>query len=701
MPSRQAYWASLTRSIFLLLAATATALSAQADNDLIMADLGNCELENGQRINDCKIGYRSYGKLDADKTNVVLMPNWYNGSAADLEKYDYLGPGKIVDTDRYYVVAVNALGNGISSSPSNHSTLAAEAFPELSIRDMVHAQHRLLTEKLGLQQIHAVVGVSLGGYQAYEWMMQYPRFAKHFVPIEGTPWPTHYDQLLWTAWQQSLQGDLDEPVNAQRAADLLTAVDALTLWTPGYVNRENRDTAFPDYFNRIRRKSDPAYLHDRASQTAALFTHDIRAPYADFDQHVQSLRDLSVLAVVFESDLMVNPEPNRELAAMMGFEVMEVPGDCGHMGPNPECYQQAVAEKVQQFLAQETSPTPGMDRHVMTHGGIEREYFVHVPHNVQAGKALPVVLALHGYGTTATGFQAIYNLNQHADEQGYIVIYPQGTHFMGAFGTDPTVEKFLITTWNDQVTNFTPSPTGGPHCTEDRLQYPCPPECGSCNHCAWVSCHDDFGFLNRVLDTVQAQYNTDIDRYYLLGNSNGGTLSMRLACDMPARFAAIAALIIQMPPGYECAPERSLPLLHFYGEKDDVIGHDGTATSDGWIYASAADTAKKWAASLDCAEHAAPWHNDISDANNLRCVAYSECRVPGHKVLSCMDPEAGHEWRGQRLAQIPVDCVSTEQQPSIPGQPLCPTPDPQAVEQQWGMDFVWQFLSQYRRAEMP
>ena len=116
---------------------------------------------------------------------------------------------------------------------------------------------------------------------------------------------------------------------------------------------------------------------------------------------------------------------------------MEVPGYCGHMGPNPECYQQAVADKVQQFLAQDTSPTPGMDRHVMTHGGIEREYFVHVPHNVQADKPLPVVLALHGYGTTATGFQAIYNLNQHADEQGYIVIYPQGTHFMGAFGTAP------------------------------------------------------------------------------------------------------------------------------------------------------------------------------------------------------------------------------------------------------------------------
>jgi poly(3-hydroxybutyrate) depolymerase len=176
-------------------------------------------------------------------------------------------------------------------------------------------------------------------------------------------------------------------------------------------------------------------------------------------------------------------------------------------------------------------------------------------------------------------------------------------------------------------------------------------------------------------------------------------MAMRIACDMPARFAAIAALIIQMPPGYECAPGRSLPLLHLYGEKDDVIGHDGSAASNGWIYASAADTATKWAQGLGCAEQPSAWYSAIADANGLRCKAYDECRVEGHKVVSCMDPEAGHEWRGQRLTDIPADCVSAEQQSSLPGQPACTTPDTQA--QQWGMDFVWQFLSQYRRAEQP
>jgi len=663
-----------------------------------IANLGSCELENGQRIEQCRIAYRSYGKLNTTRSNVVLMPSWYNGSAADQAKYGYLGPGKMVDTNDYYVIAVDAFGNGLSSSPSNQSDSDHAAFPQFSIRDMVHAQYRLLTEQLGFQHIHAVVGASLGGYQTYEWLMLYPRFASNFVPIEGTPWPTHYDQLLWSTWQRALEAPRNTPDDMQRATDLLTLTDALTLWTPDYVNRESGDKTFEAYLTSVARKVDPNYLMDRASQTEALFTHDVRAPYPDFTQHLESLGNPRVLAVVFESDLMVNPGPNRELAAMMDFEVMTVAGDCGHMGPNPECYQQAVTDKVQQFLSSQPMPSASMQRHVMHHDGIEREYFVHVPAAHQnPTRPLPVVLALHGYGTTATGFQAIYALNQHADAHGYMVVYPQGSDFMGAFGEDSTAEEILITSWNDQASNFTPAPNGGPQCTEDRLKYPCPPECGSCNHCAWVSCHDDFGFLNRVIDTVQSEYDTDPERLYLLGNSNGGNMAFRLACDMPARFAAVAVLVIQMPPGFECGPGRSLPLLHLYGEQDEVIGFDGSPTPSGWIYASAADTSRVWAEALDCDPKPSPWSSQISDTNGLQCESYSGCRVSGHQVLTCMDPEAGHEWRGQRLNDIPSNCVTPEQQRSLPDQPACNAS--KLDKEQWGMDLVWNFFSQYQRAE--
>jgi polyhydroxybutyrate depolymerase len=344
----------------------------------------------------------------------------------------------------------------------------------------------------------------------------------------------------------------------------------------------------------------------------------------------------------------------------------------------------------------EGSPAPTTaQRRTMTHDGIEREYFVYAPEPGSNEGPMPVVFALHGYGTTATGFEAIYALGEHARKHRYILIIPQGSHFLGSLGTDTNTEPFFISTWNDLASNFTPT-AAGPHCTEDRLQYPCPPECGSCNHCAWVSCYDDLGFLERVLNEVESEFATNPLRHYLLGNSNGAIMAQSIGCEkFGERFAATVALLAQMPPGFGCAPKHSQPLLHLVGELDDTMGVDGTPTSDGWIYDSVETTRATWARGMGCEEDPQPWQNDITRANGLQCVAHTRCPVEGHQVVSCMDPEVGHEWRGQRLKQIPSNCVSPEQQTSIPGQPLCKTGED--ASGLWGMDLVWQFLSQYQR----
>jgi homoserine O-acetyltransferase len=326
--------------------------SVLSGSEIAVAQLDECALENGQRIVDCKVAYRTFGKLNSDKTNVVLMPTWYNGSTADLATYGYVGAGKIVDSNIYYVVAVEAFGNGISSSPSNHILPAGAEFPTFSTRDMVHAQHRLLTQTLGFEQIHAVVGVSMGGNQVYEWMMQYPHFARSFVPIEGTPWPTTYDLLLWNGWRLALDSPLTSTAEIERAGALLTTLDALTLWTPDYVNREHSGEAFDSYFAGQQGNVTSATLQDRASQTRAILNHDIRTPHPHFDSYIEKLGKLNVLAVVFRSDMMVNPSPNWELGKKMGFEVLQIDSDCGHMSPNPECDQITVAESVQNFLAE-------------------------------------------------------------------------------------------------------------------------------------------------------------------------------------------------------------------------------------------------------------------------------------------------------------------------------------------------------------
>ena len=344
---------SVVATLCLLVSPLASAVSVDDwlsdthDGVFHEAELGECPLENGEVIEACRLTFRTYGRLAPDLSNIVLMPTWLNGSAKALASSNYLGPDGIVDTDDYFVIAVNALGNGISSSPSNS---AQSPFPAFTIRDQVRLQHRLLAEHLEIEHLHAVVGASMGGYQAYEWLMMYPDFATHFVPIEGTPWYTFYDRVKGRAWQEVLALPEDSPEAVQRKAHLLALIDGMVFWTPEYLNRERSIEQFDEWLADMARFDSAAAIADRASQNASTAQHDIRRGRPDFDAQLQAMGRLSVLAVVFTRDMTVNPEPNKVFAGQLGFEVLEIAGDCGHFGPNPECYQQQVTERVGDFL---------------------------------------------------------------------------------------------------------------------------------------------------------------------------------------------------------------------------------------------------------------------------------------------------------------------------------------------------------------
>ena len=106
------------RNAVLLIAASCT-LGAQQGAQLI-ASLGDFKLESGQVIRDCRIGYRTYGQLDAAKSNAILFPTWFGGTTEQLA--GNFGSGKMIDTGKYFVIAVDAIGNGVSTSPSNSRT---------------------------------------------------------------------------------------------------------------------------------------------------------------------------------------------------------------------------------------------------------------------------------------------------------------------------------------------------------------------------------------------------------------------------------------------------------------------------------------------------------------------------------------------------------------------------------------------------
>jgi polyhydroxybutyrate depolymerase len=324
---------------------------------------------------------------------------------------------------------------------------------------------------------------------------------------------------------------------------------------------------------------------------------------------------------------------------------------------------------------------------------VEREYFVFLPPTAAAGEPLPVVVALHGYTSTATGFQAYHGTTRHAAEHGYIAVYPQGSHFLVE---SEAGQSQRITSWNDLAANLATSGER-PHCTTERDPYPCPPECGNCSRCGWTSCYDDLGFLSVMLDALAAEFNTDTRRYYLLGVSNGGMMALRAGCNLSERFAAVAPIIAQLAPGFACAPGTDLPLLHLFGARDNTVRYDGEPGADGFIYTSAEETAATWAAGMDCKSGPLTWRHPLADEAGLRCSSFSDCRVPGHEVVSCMDPEGAHVWPSQRVTGVPATCVTPEQAASMPGQEHCQNGSGEYVH--WGMDLTWEFMRHYQRPD--
>lgn len=162
----------------------------QIDSPHLHADLGKLQLESGAVIHDFRQSYVRHGTLNADLGNAIVVCASLTGNHHRL---DFLiGPGRALDTDRYCVIATDPIGNGLSTSPSTSSRQPGTAFPRFTIRDMVHAQHRLLTEVLHIDHLQAVVGASMGGMQALQWAVSHPTFMDACVamtPMARTsPW---------------------------------------------------------------------------------------------------------------------------------------------------------------------------------------------------------------------------------------------------------------------------------------------------------------------------------------------------------------------------------------------------------------------------------------------------------------------------------------------------------------------------------
>ena len=187
MPTATRIISSFCTLAFLLRAGIALAHSPdQAPHQRF--ELGDLKLESGETIQDFTISYVTHGTLSEKKNNAILMTS---SIAGNHHRIDFLiGPGKALDTNKYFIIATDAIGNGLSTSPSNSKAQHGTKFPHFTIRDMIQSQYRLVTEKFGITHLLAVSGASMGGMQTLQWGVSHPDVMDALIaltPMAKTP----------------------------------------------------------------------------------------------------------------------------------------------------------------------------------------------------------------------------------------------------------------------------------------------------------------------------------------------------------------------------------------------------------------------------------------------------------------------------------------------------------------------------------
>lgn len=327
--------------------AAAPTITAAGDGAQQIAELGTCTLESGQTIASCRIGYRTFGKLNARKSNVVLFPTWFTGTT---ERLVQKVPDELVDTKRFFLVLVDALGDGVSSSPSNSKEQPRLTFPRFSIRDMVETQRRLLREAFGVTKLHAVIGISMGGMQAFEWAVAHGDEVDRAVSIVGTPQLTSHDLLLWNAELHALEESAAYAHGNYEGRPRIRAVQDIhwmMLTTPAHRAAETTRAEFPGWLEE--REGDTSFdWNDWRRQLEAMIGHDVARADGGSLEAVARRTKPKMLVVVSDQDHMVHPEPSKIFAKAQGARLVVLPGPCGHAAPS--CEPALVASEVRAFL---------------------------------------------------------------------------------------------------------------------------------------------------------------------------------------------------------------------------------------------------------------------------------------------------------------------------------------------------------------
>lgn len=270
----------------------------------------------------------------------------------------------------------------------------------------------------------------------------------------------------------------------------------------------------------------------------------------------------------------------------------------------------ALVDRAREKRAQPSDPNPtrmaapGTYRFHFIHGGIRRDYLVHVPAKA-IGHPAPMLLALHGGGGDMDYQAQNYGIVEKADEAGFIAVFPNGTS---------RFQSGILATWN----------------------------AGACCGRAVEQKIDDVGFLKAVIERVATQVSIDRNRVYATGMSNGGLMSYRMACEASDMIRAIAP-VAGTDNTLSCKPSRAVPVIHFHAKDDSHVLFTGGHGPDALVktnFTSVSASVAKWVG----LNRASPQAKTILSATGATCTRH-DGPAP---VQLCVTDSGGHSWPGSR-----------------------------------------------------
>jgi homoserine O-acetyltransferase len=356
---------------------------------------------NGQTISDVRVGWEAYGSLNEAKDNAILITHYFTGNSHAAGQYEedgepgywdvIIGPGKAIDTDIYYVIAVDTLANlgvhdpyVITTGPASINPKTNKpyglSFPVITMRDQVNVQKALI-ESLGITKLHAVIGASMGSMQALEWASAYPEMVPRVAAVIGS---AHSDAWTTTAlehWSMPIKLDAnwnngDYYDNKPPIAGLTAALMAITQTAlhPDYMNLIGTQLGhFPleeaPLMNITSDHAITTWLKQRAAERAEVMDANhllylVRACQLYMAGQKDSLKEgltalnAKVLLMPASNDLLLMPyhlELMHQALTDMGksSELIYLDGDFGHLNGLATIAQ--ANDALQEFL--KSSPT--------------------------------------------------------------------------------------------------------------------------------------------------------------------------------------------------------------------------------------------------------------------------------------------------------------------------------------------------------